>query len=607
MKQEKPKYSRWQNAGFMLRTAWHGHKSVPILCVVLALLIAAQLVTQLLLAPTLLEALENGVSLGRLLALIGGFTAALMLLAGLREYVNRNTMPARIEVRLGLLNRIGEKQAMTSYPNLMNKRFAECRSRAIRGCSANSESAEAIWNTLTDLLINTLCFAAYLFFLSRLSLLPVVFVLVTSAAAFLVNDRLNGWSYRHRDESREIIRKQDYCIETALGKPFGKDLRIFGLKPWLCAVWDAALRLERDFLARRERVYLWTDVVNLLAVLLRNGVAYAYLIAQAIGGTLTAAEFVLYFAAISGFSEWIGAILQGISTLGTQSRELSLLREFLEWPEPFRFADGKPLHCEAGKAHELRLENVSYRYPEAGADTIHAMNLTVRPGEKLAVVGLNGAGKTTLMKLLCGFLDPTEGRVLLDGEDIRQYDRRDYYALFSAVFQEFSVLDVTVAQNVAQNVDDDRIDLPRVWRCLEQAGLSEKIRSLPAGADTHIGREIYEDGMELSGGETQRLMLARALYKDGAILALDEPTAALDPLAENDIYEKYNEMTAGKTALFISHRLASTRFCDRIVYLEHGRIDEEGTHESLLALGGAYAELFAVQSRYYQEGGTENG
>lgn len=228
------------------------------------------------------------------------------------------------------------------------------------------------------------------------------------------------------------------------------------------------------------------------------------------------------------------------------------------------------------------------------------MNLTIHPGEKLAIVGLNGAGKTTLVKLLCGLLDPTEGRVLLNGIDVRLFNRQEYYELFSAVFQEFSILNVTIAENIAQcaqNIDD-----ARVQACLDQAGLTQAVAQLPQGVKTYVGREVFLDGVLFSGGEIQRLMLARALYKDSPILVLDEPTAALDPLAENDIYLKYNDMTRGKTALFISHRLASTRFCDRIILLSDGGIAEEGTHESLLADGGAYAQLFEVQSRYYREG-----
>ena len=169
-----------------------------------------------------------------------------------------------------------------------------------------------------------------------------------------------------------------------------------------------------------------------------------------------------------------------------------------------------------------------------------------------------------------------------------------------SVFQDFSVLDVTVAENVAQTWKD--IDRRRVDECISLAGLTEKISSLPNGIDTYVGREVWDDGVLFSGGETQRLMLARALYKDGPILVLDEPTAALDPLAENDIYMKYNDMTAGKTAMFISHRLASTRFCDRIIFIADGGIAEEGTHDVLLKKKGKYAELFEIQSRYYREG-----
>ena len=228
------------------------------------------------------------------------------------------------------------------------------------------------------------------------------------------------------------------------------------------------------------------------------------------------------------------------------------------------------------------------------------MNLTIHPGEKLAIVGLNGAGKTTLVRLLCGFFDPTEGHVLLNGRDIREFNRREYYQLFSAVFQEFSVLDVTVAENIAQTVEN--INYEKIHDCIEKAGLSALIQELPKGLDTHVGKEVFLDGVLCSGGQTQRLMLARALYKDGPILMLDEPTAALDPIAENDIYMKYNDMTQGKTSIFISHRLASTRFCDRIIFMADGTIVEQGTHESLLAQDGEYAKLFEVQSRYYQEG-----
>ena len=270
----------------------------------------------------------------------------------------------------------------------------------------------------------------------------------------------------------------------------------------------------------------------------------------------------------------------------------------MDYPEPFRFETGE--NIPKAESYELKLEHVSYRYPGADADTIHNLSLTVHPGEKLAIVGLNGAGKTTLVKLLCGLLDPVQGAVLLNGRDIRAFDRREYYALFSAVFQEFSVLDVTIAEQIAQCAEG--IDYKRIADCAEKAGLTAMIERLPEGLQTHMGREVYLDGVLFSGGETQRLMLARALYKNGPILLLDEPTAALDPIAENDIYMKYNDMTQGKTSVFISHRLASTRFCDRIIFVADGNIAEEGTHESLLALGGAYAKLFEVQSRYYQEG-----
>lgn len=599
---QKLRYNMWQNSAYMVRRAWGLYKSVVLLCAAQAVTSAGKTVAELLIAPAVLGQLERGAALGQLAVTIVGFTGILLVLAGLDRYIRSNTMYGRIAVRMGIIRDISRKLADTSYPNLLDTRFLAMEEKSVDASNSNAKAAEAIWTTWSDILTNLLGFGAYLALLSGLDWRIILLVAVTSAASYLCGKRINEWGYRHREEEMSCRTPLNYAYETATRRKYAKDIRIFGLQSWLMELWDRSLGLYRAFVRRRERTYLWANVIDTALILVRNGAAYAYLVRLALAGDLTVAQFVLYFGAVGGFAQWVTGILDKFTLLHKQSLEISTVREFLEWPEPFRFGGGAPL--PRTDRYELRLENVSFRYPEAAADTIRHMDLTVRPGERLAIVGLNGAGKTTLVKLLCGFLDPTEGRVLLNGQDIREFDRKAYYSLFSAVFQDFSVLEASVAENVAQRVDG--IDRERVERCLRQAGLTEKIAALPRGLDTPIGRQVYENGVELSGGQTQRLMLARALYKDAPILLLDEPTAALDPIAESDIYQKYSAMTEGRTSLFISHRLASTRFCDRILYLDHGTIREEGTHDQLLQRSGGYAALFAIQSRYYQEGGRGN-
>lgn len=595
----------WQNTGFMIGRAWCTYKSVIFLCIPLAFATAGTTVTELLIAPAILQKVETAAPLCELVWTIAVFGTILLVLMGLRGYIDTNTLFGRISVRLSIIRLLDDKVAGTSYPNLLDTGFIRSEEKAFTACSDNSKATESIWTTWTEIFTNVIGFLVYLLLLSGLSPLLVCIMAALAMAGYFVNKRIGEWGYRHREEEEKYQKDFSYLRKAATERKYAKDIRIFGLKSWLDEVWDSTMRLYEVFLKRREGAYIWINVVDLLLAFLRNGIAYVYLLYFVLKKGMSASQFLLYFGAISGFTQWVTGILEQFLKLHRQSLELSTVREFLEWPEPFLFEEGEKLEGSLDGRYEVRLEHVSFRYPDAKCDTIHDLDLTVTAGERLAIVGCNGAGKTTLVKLLCGFLDPTQGRVLLNGEDIRKYDRRDYYALFSAVFQDFSVLEGSVAENVAQHANE--IDENKVRECLAQAGLTEKIASLPHGIQTKIGREVYEDGVELSGGQIQRLMLARALYKDGPILVLDEPTAALDPIAENDIYMKYSSMTCKRTSVFISHRFASTRFCDRIILLADGKIKEEGTHESLLARGGEYARLFEIQSRYYAQEGECDG
>lgn len=604
-KAPKPKYNMAQNSWFMIKLAWtSGEKKVIVLSLLSALFAVVLNLINLYVSPTILSVVERQASVTELIATIVVFVAALMLVSAASSYVNTNTLYGRISVRCEIINLLNRKMATTSYQNISDERFKTLKIKVQETIGSNRAATEAVWTTLTDLTTNIVGFAFYAVLMSSIQPLLLLAILATTVVSYFVSNRLSEWGYKHREEESEYSTQIYYLDRQSSNLTVAKDIRIFGLRSWLDDLYAKSMAAYTAFKRKEQGVYIWASVTDLVLTFLRNAIAYAYLIGLVIGNGLSVSEFLLFFGAVGGFTAWVSGILGGFNTLHKQSLDISSVRECLEFPEPFKFEDGDPIKTEENRLYEIRLENVSYRYPGADKNTLTNINLTLHPGEKLAVVGLNGAGKTTLIKLICGFLDPTEGRILLDGKDIRDYNRRDYYKMFSAVFQEFSLLAGTIATNVAQ--DSEGFDMERVKDCVEKAGLRKKIESLKDGYDTYLNRGVFEDAMLLSGGETQRLMLARALYKNAPFMVLDEPTAALDPIAESEMYQKYNEMTSGKSSIYISHRLASTRFCDRIIMIADGGIGEEGTHEELLKAGGKYAELFEVQSKYYKEGEDKN-
>ena len=597
-KKQKSKYNMWQNCCFMIGLAVkHKEKKVPILCTLTALLAVAINLTEISITPAIIGAVEIHAPLPKLFAVIAGFVLLRMLLIAVSSYVGTNILYGKVTLRLELISQVNTKRTTTSYPNTYDEQFQKMEAKANDSLSCNSAAGEAIWETMTGLLQNSLGFLIYLAMLSYVNPLLIAVITATALAGYFLNKSLSGYSYRRREEEEACLHPLNCFTSYAEADNIAKDIRLFGMRPWLEQMYAKAWTAYRLFHKRVQNVYLLGAAADLVLSFLRNG--FAYLIRMVLNDDLSIAMFLLYFAAVGNFSGWIDGILNHLVTLHTQSLDLSNVREYLEYPEPFRFEEGDSLVPDCAQPYEIRMEDVCFRYDGAEQDTLSHVNLTLHPGEKLAIVGPNGAGKTTLIKLLCGFLDPSSGRVLLNGKDIREYNRRDYYKMFSAVFQDFNLVPVTVAANVAQT--ESNIDLPRVRDCIAMAGLTEKIESLPEQYESLLNRSVYEDATMLSGGETQRLMLARALYKNAPFVVLDEPTAALDPIAEADLYGKYNEMTHGRSSVYISHRLASTRFCDRILLIRNGQIEEEGTHNELLARGGSYAELYEVQSRYYRE------
>lgn len=444
------------------------------------------------------------------------------------------------------------------------------------------------------------CFFLYATVLSFLNWWLMAVLLGLSVFNYLIGKRQNQFMESMRGVMANNEKHFRYLTSAMGNTQAAKDIRIFGMGTWLLKIREDILQEKRVLNRKIERKLFKYGEINHVLSILRDLGAYAFLLYQTINGSITASEFVLYFSAISGLSGFVSTIMDIYSELINCSNITKNIREYLELPEENE-TDVPHFIDELQMPVSITFQDVCFSYQfkeEAPKKLFDHLNLTIRAGEKIALVGVNGAGKTTFVKLLCGMYEPDSGRILVNGIDRREFSKKEWYRLFSVVFQEPFFIPFQIGENLAMTTAD-KVDEERAWDALEKAGLKEMFEEKQIGLDSFMSKVVSEYGIDFSGGQQQKLLLARALYKNASVLVLDEPTAALDPIAENEVYENYRKYSENKTAIFISHRLASTRFSDRILMIEDGKILEEGTHEQLMKMDGAYAKMFEIQSQYY--------
>lgn len=531
-----------------------------------------------------------------------GFTAVALVLHTL-TLMGNIVYIRHLGVRMKIITERVSAALTMPYGMLERPEVLDLHERAIQSTSGNDKGIEGMSHLMMQLgtqlvtVIVTLTSVVMLDFRLIIALTILTLIQFVCYDRIIKKDKKEVW-----DRLSPLWRRNSYMARVTQDFDYAKDIRLFDMAKFLTKKQKKVYREKEKILAHHEDLWLWHAFMTRFLFMAGEILIYAVLVWTFLKKDMSIGDFTLFYALAHAFS---GALLEFMHRFGDYKRaslELDDFRSFMDLSAD-KASGSRPV---PKGPYTIKFNHVSYRYHGSEKDALSDLTLTLNPGTKLAVVGLNGAGKTTMIKLLLRLYDPTEGVITLNGIDIHEFDRAEWYTLFAPAFQETELFAFPMAENISM-APADKTDTEKAKQAAILAGLGEKVDSLPKGIMTDLLKIASDDGIDLSGGEKQKLALAKALYKDAPIVVLDEPTAALDALAEKALYERFDRIIGEKSAVYISHRLASTRFCDAIAVFENGSMTEYGTHEELMNRGGSYAHLFEVQAQYYrEEGGDEH-
>ncbi len=505
--------------------------------------------------------------------------------------------PRVTKIRTDYITMISDKIMKMDFKNTEDPEVLNKIKSVMNAVMSNNTGVEGVYHTLLGLFGRLTAFVGYISIVLFLSPWILLFLIINVLISYALTMRVKKYEYSQKEKAADKDRRTFYVFDTMYDFAYGKDIRIYDLKNILIDKFKKFRGERIDISNDVQGKQLKVKIVDVILLVIRECVVYGYLIYNVLFTGMGIGDFTMYFSTINGFGDWMKGILDDLANIKAQNMYLDDMREFLEIKSENK---EKTRDIPIDSSYEIEFKNVSFKYPKTDKYIYKNLSLKIKKGQRLAIVGINGAGKTTFVKLLCRLYEPTSGEILINGVNIKDFSKEEYYKILSVVFQDIKTFAFTVAENVSlENLEE--VDREKVLHCIEKAGVGDKINSLQKGIDTSLLKILDGEGVELSGGENQKLALARALYKNGKIVILDEPTSALDAVAEYNIYKGFDELIGDKTAIYISHRLASTKFCDVIAFFENGEIVEYGTHEELLKKNGKYSDMFNIQAQYYKE------
>lgn len=584
----------------VMKLVWDISPSYFFLLIFNSIVYSGHIFSNVILPKYLIEELMGDKDKGKLLFWVGVIAGCNLIFTFLKKTVKRLLDVKEKEVYWQIERAFAKKIMSVEYWHLEDPHYLDLKERATFAMQ-NQDAVSSLINNTINLLNNTLTVIGLIAIMLKLSWILVASLFITVFIMLLIQGNFSKYQQKFFADLLPVNRKYGYYAEMVFDKAYHKDIRLYNMQKMITdtiILYNKEINRWMEKFERRAGLYLGLFQI---VVIFQTVFAYGFVGAQTLNGGVSIGDLTMYVSSAINFSSSVMALGRSIVIIFQMLGYLEPLAELMNVPDE--------VHCTGTKVldrvRSIRFENITFSYPKTDKKVLDNISFEIHEGEKISVVGLNGAGKSTIVKLLCRLYHPDSGTIYINGTDIFEYDHKSYLSALAAVFQDFKLFNFSIQENITckpVGTDNEKVE-----KILDEVGIRDKIESLPDGIKTLFGKEYDAEGVEFSGGQAQKIAIARALYKDASLVILDEPTSALDPIAEAEIYENFNRMVGNKTAIYISHRMSSSVFCDRILVINNGRVEAYDTHEKLMEnKDGMYYRLFNSQAENYRVSGTVN-